>query len=117
MKRPAPFLLAQAAVALLLATPAWAEPDGPGMRQVVVDLAEAHAPLDRFFDLSVGWDYPGTLIRPDTLSDLTRDQPETDTNVQAGLDGRLSVTLPMRANDVALLTLSPVKPSSPHPEL
>ncbi len=39
-------------------------------RQIVVDMDAATEPLDRFFDLSVGADYPGTLIRPDTQAQL-----------------------------------------------
>jgi xylan 1,4-beta-xylosidase len=37
---------------------------------VDVDLRTAGAPVDRFFDLSVGSDYPGTLIRPDSQAQL-----------------------------------------------
>src|SRR5437868_9310222 len=32
-------------------------------RCIVVDLKQTTGPVDRFFDLSVGSDYPGTLIR------------------------------------------------------
>ncbi len=32
-------------------------------REIVLDASQAKEPLDRFFDLSVGSDYPGTLIR------------------------------------------------------
>jgi len=39
-------------------------------RQITVDLARAERPLDRFFDLSIGADYPGTLIRPDSQAQL-----------------------------------------------
>ena len=39
-------------------------------RLITVDVAKADRPLDRFFDLSVGSDYPGTLIRPDTQAQL-----------------------------------------------
>ena len=39
-------------------------------RHVVLDLAQAGQPLDRFFNDCVGSDYPGTLYRPDTLAQL-----------------------------------------------
>ena len=41
------------------------------------------------------------------LQDLTRDLPETDRRVRVGHDGRLSVDLPMRANDIVLVELEP----------
>lgn len=54
---------------MLFATaPGWAGPDRP--RRVEVDLSRAGAPVDRFFDLSVGSDYPGTLIRDDSQAQL-----------------------------------------------
>src|ERR1035441_7019111 len=39
-------------------------------RIIVVNLDEPTGPVDRFFDLSVGSDYPGTLIRDDSQSQL-----------------------------------------------
>src|SRR5580658_11047036 len=39
-------------------------------RTIVVDLKDSTAPVDRFFDLSVGSDYPGTLIRDDSQAQL-----------------------------------------------
>ena len=39
-------------------------------RAVVLDASKATQPLDRFFDLSVGSDYPGTLIRDDSQAQL-----------------------------------------------
>ena len=39
-------------------------------RRVRLDLATAKAPVDRFFDLSIGSDYPGTLIRDDSQAQL-----------------------------------------------
>jgi xylan 1,4-beta-xylosidase len=39
-------------------------------REITIDLAQARQPVDRFFDLSVGSDYPGTLIRPDAQAQL-----------------------------------------------
>ena len=35
-------------------------------RVIQVDIHNASGPVDRFFDLSVGSDYPGTLIRDDS---------------------------------------------------
>ncbi|MBW8880728.1 MAG: beta-xylosidase [Asticcacaulis sp.] len=42
----------------------------PPKRDIVVDIAKADTPVDRFFDLSVGSDYPGTLIRDDSQAQL-----------------------------------------------
>jgi len=53
---------------LFAATPGWADPEQP--RKVEVDLSRAGAPVDRFFDLSIGSDYPGTLIRDDSQAQL-----------------------------------------------
>jgi xylan 1,4-beta-xylosidase len=39
-------------------------------RGLVVDLDRKTGPIDHFFDLSVGSDYPGTLIRPDSQAQL-----------------------------------------------
>jgi xylan 1,4-beta-xylosidase len=39
-------------------------------RTIVVDTQDIAGPLDHFFDLSVGSDYPGTLLRPDSLAQL-----------------------------------------------
>ncbi len=39
-------------------------------RRVDIDVARATQPLDRFYDLSVGSDYPGTLIRDDSQAQL-----------------------------------------------
>ncbi|AEU37894.1 GH39 family glycosyl hydrolase [Granulicella mallensis] len=39
-------------------------------RQIVADMAQIGPPVDRFFDLSVGSDYPGTLIRSDSQAQL-----------------------------------------------
>ncbi|RYD19460.1 MAG: beta-xylosidase, partial [Lysobacteraceae bacterium] len=37
---------------------------------VTVDVAHAQGPVDRFYDLSVGSDYPGTLMRADSQAQL-----------------------------------------------
>ena len=47
---------------------AQARPVAP--RSIVVDLSQTSGPVDRFFDLSVGSDYPGTLIREDSQAQL-----------------------------------------------
>lgn len=42
----------------------------PSERVIAVDVTQAQAPLDRFFDLSVGSDFPGTLSRKDSQDQL-----------------------------------------------
>jgi len=44
--------------------------DSGAVRQVRLDVARAAAPIDRFFDHSVGADFPGTLIRGDSQAQL-----------------------------------------------
>lgn len=39
-------------------------------REITVDLENTTGPVDHFFDLSVGSDYPGTLIRDDSQAQL-----------------------------------------------
>ena len=39
-------------------------------RQVTLDRSHASAPMDRFFDLAVGADYPGTTGRPENLAQI-----------------------------------------------
>jgi xylan 1,4-beta-xylosidase len=41
------------------------------------------------------------------LSDLTRDRPEREQVVRSDRDGTVSVTIPMRSNDVVLISLTP----------
>jgi xylan 1,4-beta-xylosidase len=60
-------LLGAAAALPLLPAAALAAPTG---RRVALDLAQAKAPLDRFFDHCVGSDFPGTLFREDSLGQL-----------------------------------------------
>jgi len=57
------------AVAAGFGTPVAAQ-SGQEPRTVRIDAAAASAPVDRFFDLSVGSDYPGTLIRDDSMAQL-----------------------------------------------
>jgi xylan 1,4-beta-xylosidase len=47
-----------------------AEPQKTLARRIELDVAKAAKPVDRFFDLSVGSDYPGTLIRDDSQAQL-----------------------------------------------
>lgn len=54
---------------LVFLTNASPEPK-PVVRRIDIDLAQATKPLDRFFDLSVGSDFPGTLIRDDSQAQL-----------------------------------------------
>jgi xylan 1,4-beta-xylosidase len=53
-------VLAAVAAALAVATSGAQQ---PVPRTITADLARQQRPVDRFFDLSVGSDYPGTLIR------------------------------------------------------
>jgi xylan 1,4-beta-xylosidase len=55
---------------LLLSACLLAPAFGAESRRVDLDLARKGAPLDRFFDLSVGSDFPGTLIRDDSQAQL-----------------------------------------------
>ena len=57
-----------AALSLMVATSAATAAAPP--RQITLDVAKADKPLDRFFDLSVGSDYPGTLIKPEAQAQL-----------------------------------------------
>jgi len=50
--------------------PAIAQSQSASPRIIVADLKDATGPVDRFFDLSVGSDYPGTLIRDDSQAQL-----------------------------------------------
>jgi xylan 1,4-beta-xylosidase len=58
-------VLFAAALAASEISPAAAAP-----RQISLDVAQAKHPVDRFFDLSVGSDYPGTLVRPEAQAQL-----------------------------------------------
>ena len=62
-------LVARLAALPLVLGAAAPEPSSGG-RLVAVDVAAAASPVDRFFDLSVGSDFPGTLIRPDSQAQL-----------------------------------------------
>lgn len=60
------FLTLAAAVALAL--PGHSQPSTP--RVIVANIAQSDGPVDRFFNLSVGSDFPGTLIRDDSQAQL-----------------------------------------------
>jgi xylan 1,4-beta-xylosidase len=47
-----------------------AQAQQPQPRSIVVNVKESAGPVDRFFDLSVGADFPGTLIRDDSQAQL-----------------------------------------------
>jgi len=53
-----------------LTSSAFAQSAASAPRVLQVDRATADTPVDRFFDLSVGSDYPGTLIRDDSMAQL-----------------------------------------------
>jgi xylan 1,4-beta-xylosidase len=61
---------ALASICLPLSAAPMADGGHPAPRRIVVDAAQALKPLDRFFDLSVGSDYPGTLLRDDSMAQL-----------------------------------------------
>ncbi|MGH6751273.1 MAG: GH39 family glycosyl hydrolase, partial [Bradyrhizobium sp.] len=61
-------IMATMAVACLAATSALAQTQGS--REIRLDVAKAADPVDRFYDLSIGSDYPGTLIRDDSQAQL-----------------------------------------------
>lgn len=47
-----------------------------------------------------------TPAQVDQLHALTKDAPETDRVVRIGKDGAFTLTVPMRSNDIALVTLT-----------
>jgi xylan 1,4-beta-xylosidase len=57
-------------IGLSFSAAALAEPVKFAPRNIAIDAAQANKPLDRFFDLSVGSDFPGTLIRDDSMAQL-----------------------------------------------
>jgi xylan 1,4-beta-xylosidase len=54
----------------IFALPVIAQSQSASPRIIVADLKDDAGPVDRFFDLSVGSDYPGTLIRDDSQAQL-----------------------------------------------
>jgi xylan 1,4-beta-xylosidase len=69
-------LLRRSSVALVVSFALFAFGAGVGQtqqpvgREIVADIKDTTGPVDRFFDLSVGSDYPGTLIRDDSQAQL-----------------------------------------------
>jgi len=57
-------------LAVSFASLASAQANQNSLREVVSNVKDTRGPVDRFFDLSVGSDYPGTLIRDDSLTQL-----------------------------------------------
>jgi xylan 1,4-beta-xylosidase len=55
---------------MLLGLPFHADSQQSARRVIVADVTQPGAPIDRFFDLSVGSDYPGTLMRADSQAQL-----------------------------------------------
>lgn len=55
---------------LALAVTPLAHSQQPAPRVITADVQHTSGPVDRFFDLSVGSDYPGTLIRDDSQAQL-----------------------------------------------
>jgi xylan 1,4-beta-xylosidase len=66
--------IASAMLALASAMPATAQT--MPARTITVDAAKPQGPVDRFFDLSIGSDYPGTLMRADSQAQLATAVPE-----------------------------------------
>ncbi len=62
--------LALVSIAISSASLCVAQSQPAGPRVIVVNLQDTTGPVDRFFDLSVGSDYPGTLIRDDGQAQL-----------------------------------------------
>src|SRR5271163_5010601 len=56
--------------ALPFSMPVLVHAQRPAPRIITADVTQQIGPVDRFFDLSVGSDYPGTLIRPDSQAQL-----------------------------------------------
>jgi xylan 1,4-beta-xylosidase len=65
-------LKAGAALALVAACslPSIAAAQGGQSRRIDIDIHKTAGPVDRSFNFSVGSDYPGTLIRPESLTQL-----------------------------------------------
>ena len=61
-------ILATVAMACLCAGTVFAQ--APALREIRIDVAKTAGPVDRFHDLSVGSDYPGSLMRSDNQAQL-----------------------------------------------
>lgn len=64
-----PFSLCLVFGSLLVALPDFAQ-NQIATRKIAVDLGNTDGQVDRFFDLSIGSDFPGTLIRDDSQTQL-----------------------------------------------
>lgn len=64
------FLIVLEFLAVFSLVPVAAQSGSKSARSIVVNLNDTTGPVDLFFDLSVGSDYPGTLIRPDSQAQL-----------------------------------------------
>ena len=67
------FVQRRASLAVLVAISvlALAAQSSPALsRRIVANIEDTSGPIDRFFDLSIGSDYPGTLIRDDSQAQL-----------------------------------------------
>ncbi len=62
--------IAAGTLVAFLALPSNAQPHSDPPRTINIDLKKSTGPVDRFFNLSVGSDYPGTLIRDDSQAQL-----------------------------------------------
>jgi xylan 1,4-beta-xylosidase len=58
------------AIALFVPSSVLSQSQQLAPREIVADIKNTAGPVDRFFDLSVGSDYPGTLIRDDSQAQL-----------------------------------------------
>lgn len=78
MKKLSAYFAGGISVSLMwFAMVALAESPKPLARRIDLDIAHATKPLDRFFDLSIGSDFPGTLIRQDSQAQLKTTVEET----------------------------------------
>ncbi|MEK8045228.1 GH39 family glycosyl hydrolase [Ideonella margarita] len=70
LQQQARSVAAALALVTLAATTSAVAAATPAPRVIKLDVSKATAPVDRSFDLSVGADYPGTLIRDDSQAHL-----------------------------------------------
>jgi len=63
-------IVAPGFLAVWFASVASAQANQNSLREVAANVQDTRGPVDRFFDLSVGSDYPGTLIRDDSQAQL-----------------------------------------------
>lgn len=67
----APCFAAQRHLALLAVVATFSATQATAQsRQISIDVAKAGAPINRSFNLSIGADYPGTLMRDDSMAQL-----------------------------------------------